>query len=687
MIPKPAGAVASPFVYIVGLIATLLFTIARPLFAYFASYDNTKLTISEKWTEKKSLIYKDGSNEGSITELVYREKTVSKKREPEYMRIRPSKGKKLILSRDEEFGEGDRTIILDPAQSGLQVFFKEGEVEEPVYHRWNTLNRHHSFGLRPFKYANEWGRSYEIPRPGKDSLWLYLSDGSYEYNVALETVEENSRERKLGYSKRLIMNAVKKRGPPRFMRWLNKRRVIFISLLTGIFYAFLMDLSSGFATPANLWLRTSWFLFRTTYIGVLGGILSLSLLRSVTKKRILVPAAGQIARGDAGRLFRAFKKTQEEPLFIYKDRIAAELRAKIKETELGYKLKRKLYEYLDEFEKREIIFHIFNAVLLTNPRGKKAAEGWILGFNTQTPHDGKAKKSHKQLQDLLREYFREEHGDTPVLGISQEVFRAIYKNGSLFNEYLFHEIMCPHLGHERTRQLQEKIFPENYEYMYEHKENGHIDGKLALVLRSIVKSRRMKVYKGSDNDGEFKFFGKKYYLNKDYASEEITLIPYEGQDWHSGFRALLDFSEIAFYDAANNRFIQTVQRISENNTFVHYPGKTFHLGRLFGGKTVRLIPYKFYPEDKWDTRKDPWSTGFRVLGGERREVAFYNEEDGVFTRQLVEVLEDGHIVYRGKHIYIRKALASETLRLLPYDGEKGGWARSCRVYHKGQFLG
>ncbi|NQT32510.1 MAG: HEAT repeat domain-containing protein, partial [Candidatus Omnitrophica bacterium] len=239
------GFAPKSFIYTMGMIVTVGMVFARTVFVYFGAKDDTLLTIEDKHYNESRLMYTRRGKRKTLTELVF-----FNGNNEEYMSVRPSLGKELILSRDSEFeafGEKSRVVISEPAQSELCIFFKEGDIEEdPVYHRWGKLDRHHMYGMRPFKYANEFGRSIEIPRKGRGSLWLYINDGKADYSVEPQPVEEGSREWKKGYRHMLVIRKAKDRAPPFFLRWLNKKRIIFISALIATFFAYLIDLSLGF---------------------------------------------------------------------------------------------------------------------------------------------------------------------------------------------------------------------------------------------------------------------------------------------------------------------------------------------------------------------------------------------------------------------------------------------------------
>ncbi|MGB2650920.1 MAG: hypothetical protein WBD00_01820 [Candidatus Omnitrophota bacterium] len=128
----------------------------------------------------------------------------------------------------------------------------------------------------------------------------------------------------------------------------------------------------------------------------------------------------------------------------------------------------------------------FNSVVLLDEENPTMARSWLLGFNTMAqsgkPLTGLTRRGG--LTDTVFMKLGERYPGT--IGLSAQVLDSVERDESLLHEYLLHEMICPYFGHERSRAIQAKLFPENYEAMEGDREPGHRDGELSLVLKKVI---------------------------------------------------------------------------------------------------------------------------------------------------------------------------------------------------------
>ena len=193
--------------------------------------------------------------------------------------------------------------------------------------------------------------------------------------------------------------------------------------------------------------------------------------------------AGNIARvqngGSASELIRAFKgsgKIASLRKSIDMPARLASLKTRVAGSNLPQAARDEIDSRIDALKGKILEF---SAVILRDKTDRNIIKGWLLGFNTMPrAPDAELEQLEKDLHESLNIML---HGS---ILLAREVLDAIGSRQSLFEEYLFHETVCPYLGHIEARKLQEEIFPENYQNATG--ESGHKDGDLALILQEVI---------------------------------------------------------------------------------------------------------------------------------------------------------------------------------------------------------
>jgi hypothetical protein len=131
----------------------------------------------------------------------------------------------------------------------------------------------------------------------------------------------------------------------------------------------------------------------------------------------------------------------------------------------------------------------FNSVVLRDEKDPTTSHSWLLGFNTMAQSGQLASGLTRRggLTDTLFAKLSKRYPE--AIGFSSQVLDLIESDEFLLHEYLLHEMICPYFGHERSRAIQAKLYPENYEAMEGDKEPGHRDGELSLVLKKVIWDR------------------------------------------------------------------------------------------------------------------------------------------------------------------------------------------------------
>jgi hypothetical protein len=122
----------------------------------------------------------------------------------------------------------------------------------------------------------------------------------------------------------------------------------------------------------------------------------------------------------------------------------------------------------------------FEPLVIRDEKDPTMPSAWMLGFSTLRSGDNDLRGPLFELETMLGAYFPD------TVGLSNRLIDLIEDDELLLLEYLFHEAACSQLGHEKARELQEQLFPENYQHIYDDVRPGHKDGELALVLKQIV---------------------------------------------------------------------------------------------------------------------------------------------------------------------------------------------------------
>ena len=219
-------------------------------------------------------------------------------------------------------------------------------------------------------------------------------------------------------------------------------------------------------------------------------------------------AGGLIAHGNADEIYRRFLVDTEIRPFRFSLKERARIVAEIKTAISGVKLahststdssyKDELCAYVDHLLTDRVIE--FDAIRIRNEGPESSTtDGWCLGFNTAIRiHDRKFDHTNQRLHELLWDRYPNHIGyAAEVLDKIEHFYRGALneqRRKHMLHEYLFHELVCPYLGHRKARMLQEKIFHMNYDSIKES--DGPNDGYLTMVLRRVLGKRDVNTGKG-----------------------------------------------------------------------------------------------------------------------------------------------------------------------------------------------
>lgn len=222
--------------------------------------------------------------------------------------------------------------------------------------------------------------------------------------------------------------------------------------------------------------------------------------------KIVPYESGQIARGDAEELYDALaaKETEESAQkdlrrSISLPNIAKLLEKRIASSGLADNLKQELRKYVAGIA--DIKALEFDAILLPGSEGPGTIKSWLLGFNTMPRAPAAAKdKFLNELQTRLQERYPN------TLGLSSQVLDKTASNHSCLEEYVFHEIICPYLGHKKTRIIQEMLFTDNYHaYIKGDAREGRKDGDLSFLLKEVIEEgAEERISEAADEQEEIK---------------------------------------------------------------------------------------------------------------------------------------------------------------------------------------
>ncbi|HPS19645.1 MAG TPA: hypothetical protein PKY78_01445 [Candidatus Omnitrophota bacterium] len=206
--------------------------------------------------------------------------------------------------------------------------------------------------------------------------------------------------------------------------------------------------------------------------------------RGKKENHTTMPGHGNISRGDPLELYKKFleqgnvqKLTIWQRIRIYLAVMA--LKRRIDRSGLASATKKFLKERTD-YVFHSARFVAFNPIVLKDPNNELTANGWLLGFNTLYERSDEVGQDQKNLNG----YLKEKYPDT--VGLSVQILNLVQGYSPILQEYLFHEFICPSIGHENTRAIQEELFPENYADIIGDDIPGHKDGELALAIQSII---------------------------------------------------------------------------------------------------------------------------------------------------------------------------------------------------------
>jgi len=193
--------------------------------------------------------------------------------------------------------------------------------------------------------------------------------------------------------------------------------------------------------------------------------------------------SGEIASGDPEALYRRFLENENsiKECDIERRGFIDALKERCDASDLDDQEKDIIKRLLETFENVRVIE--FDAVILQSDAADGVTNGWLFGFNTIL---GDGAVDRTTAPHGIIELLRENYSNT--IGLSKQVLTYLEKETALLDEYLFHEILCPHLGHERTREIQEILFnKENYPKVRDGDTRpGHQDGDLTGILKRVI---------------------------------------------------------------------------------------------------------------------------------------------------------------------------------------------------------
>jgi len=203
------------------------------------------------------------------------------------------------------------------------------------------------------------------------------------------------------------------------------------------------------------------------------------------KQRVIseAPDGGLIAFGDPDELYQGFLENPEvEDISKKGVRWSLKvLRERIRDSGLEPNTKERIEAIIEEAVSARFV--LFRAVVLPGGEGTAEARGALLGFNTIEDSDRIQYSTEGRLNIMLGEMLPD------TIGLSVDVLSLIGDDTAILSEYFLHELICPRYGHEYARQIQEILFPENYEGIVGDDMPGHRDGELSVILKRVILER------------------------------------------------------------------------------------------------------------------------------------------------------------------------------------------------------
>ena len=177
----------------------------------------------------------------------------------------------------------------------------------------------------------------------------------------------------------------------------------------------------------------------------------------------------------------------------------------------------------------------FNSIVMTSEEDSEEEAGWLLGFNTEAFAENRVGNFSNDVSLLLAGKFPK------TIGLCREVMDLVKNDVPVLGEYLFHEMVCLHLGHKKARDLQVKLFPENYESILGDARRGHRDGELSLILKKVIWG------KGKEEEEERSDFLKSRGEFKEFEKQDFTMPrgPQKASEYYGKLKK--DFKRLSRY--------------------------------------------------------------------------------------------------------------------------------------------
>jgi hypothetical protein len=196
---------------------------------------------------------------------------------------------------------------------------------------------------------------------------------------------------------------------------------------------------------------------------------------------------GYIAKGKASEIFEAFQEKNKKTTPLRRSlrkkmaTIKSDIKVRVERSSIDPRFQTEIAERLSYLDMSpEKLFTEFRAVVLPGDGDTAQPKGWLLGFNSVNSLAG----SQDGLNALIRSYLSGPYPEK--IGLASEVLDILSRDMPLLSEYVFHELLCPVIGHANARKFQEILYPENYPMIIGRMDPGHRDGELALVFKKII---------------------------------------------------------------------------------------------------------------------------------------------------------------------------------------------------------
>jgi len=333
--------------------------------------------------------------------------------------------------------------------------------------------------------------------------------------------------------------------------------------------------------------------------------------RGKKENHTTMPGHGNISRGDPLELYEKFLEQGDAKKLTIWQRIkiyfvVMGLKNRIDISGLDPDMKTFLKEKID-YTFRSAKFVTFRSVVLKDPDNALSPKGWLFGFNTLYEENEK-EIGIKKINGYLNEKY------PATIGFSEELLGFV-GDAAVLQEYLFHEFLCPLMGHEKTRTIQEGLFPENYDGIIGDNIPGHKDGELSLVIQNIIwgiceitiKDRPVSNRQYIDDLDNFK---RSSFLDDDYIGN------------------------LRFYEVHKKwtEFVKFASKLGQSRMFKQGRDVTLQMNDIIK-KANEYVEAKM----KWLAIMDPiWKTG-SVLGDKRMEELSRDTQSEI-RREAIEIV-------------------------------------------------